>query len=114
MSMYQGQFEVINLTGGVITEVSITHTTQTYGPDNFSIDKMTLGQVSIPKKWQSSSINQDYWAITFILSNGTLVHVAHVECTLNSSMDGTTIQIELYAGYFMIAVPSGEQISYAA
>jgi hypothetical protein len=88
MSAYSGQLQVVNLTGGDISDVLIGHNGESLGP----LGTVANGAMAAPISFQSESGVDDDWSVSFIAS-GTTYSCENQECNYEEEDQGETLLI---------------------
>jgi hypothetical protein len=96
---YSGQFQIANLTGSIITSVSVYHN----GFEYIEADSMEPGSFSQTAPFVSGS--SDDWSISFRLNGGTTYYRTNKQCNYESEDAGQTVLIAFYAQNFSVLTP---------
>ncbi len=102
MSTYNGQYQVVNLTGGPITFVSVGHNGSQNVP---SPQPMANGAISDPVSFQAETGVNDDWTVSFKDAHGNTWSRVGKQCNYEEEDAGETMLIIFYQQNFTLLTP---------
>ncbi len=102
MSTYNGQFQVVNLTGGPITRILIVHNGDSWLPTDAPLAN---GAIQEPTSFQSETGVDDDWSVSFQDASGKTWSRNDKQCNYEEEDAGETMLIIFYAQNFTLLTP---------
>lgn len=102
MSTYNGQFQVVNLTGGPISEIAITHNQDSWVP---APAPLANGGIQAPVPFQAETGVNDDWSVSFKDASGKTWSRDGKQCNYETEDAGETMLIIFYQQNFTLLTP---------
>jgi hypothetical protein len=105
MSTYNGQFQVVNLTGGPITKVLVSHNGSAWIPTDAPLAN---GAIQGPTSFQSETGVDDDWSVSFVDASGNTWSRDDKQCNYEEEDAGETMLIIFYQQNFTLLTPQSD------
>jgi hypothetical protein len=104
LGTYNGRFQVVNLTGGDISNVTIGHNKEAWA----TLGTLPNGTLGDPTPFQAETGVDDDWSVSFTNASGQSWSRNGKQCNYEEEDQGLTLLIIFYAQNFTLLTPQSD------